>query len=259
MLRRSQRLLVMEGIPSLDFGHADSIGCLPILQQDLPSSLLHEKSFPGLYKPQVRDDTRPAQEVPCRVLFNRRLLTALPCTIGNSTLLVPFLVDTASATTHLHRTALAKFELPTNCVSDISKLKTWTESFEMVVSTTPLVAHVNHVSDGEHFMSHLNILGMDYLQPNMPDLARYFSSRLGSKECPPPKVWVCGCNRLFKIRPPENTVRSLIAAAEWKLHRNMDTAKMNYVRGHNFQGVELVPEDALCPNTSKTPYTLIFE
>ena len=195
MMRYSRRWLIMEGLAYKTL----PIGCLPVLAQDIEPSKFHGSCIAGLYKPVTPDSPIGT----CHVLFNRRLITALPCTLGRKTLLVPFLVDTGSPTTHLHLIAFEKFD---SVVMD--------SEFDLTVHTTPLVANVNHISDDKHVVSHLNILGMDFLLDAMPGLVGYFSEKLGSLKIPALPVWVRYDKAFFRVTPATNIVDSLKKAVK---------------------------------------------
>lgn len=94
--------------------------------------------FPGLYQP-VTPNSMIGK---CEVQFHWRLMTALPCTLGSNTLLLPFLVDTGAKSTRLHSLAFEKFEVPVPG-----------KEFDLVIHDKEVEASVNHVSDGVHDLS----------------------------------------------------------------------------------------------------------
>ena len=161
MLRSTRRLCVLEGIRY----QPQAICSLPVLAQDISPEAFHSNCFAGLYEYPTENFGQ------CHKLFNRRIITALPCTFAKKTLLVPFLVDTGAPQTYLHTIALNKFTKEENRVGN---------AWDMHVHQTLLKVTENSTSDGKHVLSHLNVLGMDFLEEVTSDLLKYLAIILRS-------------------------------------------------------------------------------
>ena len=246
MIRLSPRLFVLDGITY----QALQIGLLPVLAQDISPDEFHSTCMPGLYEPVSASS--PVGK--CHKLFNRRVITALPCTWNKRTLLVPFLVGTGAPQTYLHTIALDKFQV----------LRDGLNVYKVEVAGIPLRATENFHSDGSSVVSHLNILGMDFLEEATPDLLTYFSERFvehQSRQQSIP-VWVQECdnsgNRIgaaFKVSPTSIDVDALKKAI-LPTAPPLDQARLTIFAPGTTAPVQVIlePDLALTFSTAKRPY-----
>lgn len=196
-MRASCRRLVLEGI----LYAPQQIACLPVLAQDISPDDFHKSCIPGLYEPVVSLKTFGK----CHRLYHRRIITSLPCTYAKKTLLVPFLVDTGAPRTYLHSIALDKFNIDRT-----------TLEHKVHVNETPLTVLENTCSDGRHVLSHLNVLGMDFLDEAVPDMIAFFTQQF-SKMKPLSEVIVTDGNVTFLVKPERMQVMCLKDAITEKM------------------------------------------
>ena len=180
MLRRTKALRLMEGMQYRPLNAAT----LPVLAQDIDQDDFHTGWMPGLYS-EVSENEPFAK---CKKCYHRRVLTAAPCTLNGKCLRVPLLVDTGAPTSYLHTYALKRFfEQSTTDEHFPNKVK-------IMIGTLPIEAQHNACIDGISVTSHLNILGMDFLEEALPDLLPWLSENFSKFQSPLKEVFVSEWN-----------------------------------------------------------------
>ena len=221
MLRRTVRCHLMEGIHY----RIPDVATLPVLVQDIDPATFHQSCMPGLYQ-EVSNRVHFSK---CEKLFNRRIIVAVPCSIGKKCLRVPMLVDTGAPSTYLHTIALNKFFGVGNPVPG---------EFDAYIGTHLLRAKHNPDVSTTTVTGNLNILGMDFLDSAVPDLLPWLSDRLSAvqkDELIP--VWVQQRDRsgapvgpAFEVSPAKNHVDALKDSIKAKLEANDKSLTVNALK-----------------------------
>jgi hypothetical protein len=220
MLRSSSQFRVMEGLFRKGPNRIQQVATLPVLAQDIDHIDFHTKWHPGLYSPVAQD----TPFVTCKILFYRRIITAAPVSLNNKCLLTPFLVDTGAPSTYLHTYALKKFYAQE--VADFRKIPgnekkdpPFSSEFVMNIGPKEICAGHNTNTDERLVLSHLNILGMDFLEIALPGLLPWISENF-TKFQPPISSVVVNFNdvRRFVVFPKQPRVLELRVAIKEELH-----------------------------------------
>ena len=211
MLRRCAKRSLMEGIQA----RPQLVATLPVLAQDISREDFHVKCLPGLYDPVERNS--PFSK--CEMLFNRRIIVSVPCSVNKKCLRVPMLVDTGAPSTYLHTIAMEKF---------FDSSQNVPSSFDAYIGNHLVKAQMNTEVDEKRVTAYLNILGMDFLNSAVPELLPWISAQLSKVQPQEMKTEfiVTGADSTFPVTPKHPFVMYLKQAIKENKMYRMDASRI---------------------------------